>query len=463
MSFLLLVVGMIPSGAGLVDAKAGTDYVCTFGTDGSASSTFYTITSGSYTNSKGTATYNGVSYVDGQKLASATKVEFTATSDGKLILVYRCSKTTKTIVAVNGTNISAQDIVTQDDGTYIATVSVSKGAVSVTRGDGEKYLYYIEYIPDSSPAPAPAKYNVTVKDEKAATAEVTTTYEDGKEVTLSAAGTADEFLYWVNANDRVVSRNTQVTFPVYYSDTYTAVYKSAAATADYMTIFGQKYKSVAVSELSAAPEGPVRYGYTFDKWSMTVDEIKAAAEKGDTDIEVTPIYKAVTEDVSITVDGTATTYKKNTVVKASSDAANFSYWKNATTGDILSYNPEFYFFARTEVTITSVAGESSDAKGVVQKLDTVTSGTSKSFVFMFTVPKDCSIEFAGIAASSTVNDPSLTSADTLVRGRASGSTTVRYTWTKTDASTTTWNVKPILKYKDASGVVKTVEGSVVSY
>lgn len=484
MSVILLVVGMIPGGMCLVNVKAADDSVYVWNVSDNYSATAYTWSS-SDVEKYGTDDYFSFTPKSGStKIASSSKkwedgfsssvrlafgspeakLEFTTKGPSELkIWVYDNSAKYTGLYDESGTLLYTFERPTSNNAARIITQDIDNAGTYYLAGVGTSgggaYIFKVQVTEKATTTTT--SYNVTVKDEKAASTEVTNAYEDGVNVTLTA-GDAENFLYWVNGIGRVISRSSEVSFPVYYSDTYTAVYKSADTTVNYMTYFGQKYESYTVSELSEEPEGPTRYGYEFDKWSMTVEEIKAAAEAGDKDVEVTPLYREVTETISITVDGTTSSYKKNEVVKADAgEISNFSYWKDET-GNVLSYNPVYYFFASKAITITAVKDETVTPEGVVQYLDYIASGTNKSFVFMFTVPEGCHIEFAGIAASSTVTDLTLTSAGTLVRGRASDSTAVRYTWTKTNAASATWNVKPILKYKDANGNLHTIEGSVVS-
>lgn len=479
MSVVLLVVGMIPAGMSLLDVKAADDSVYVWNISESYSTAYtyessdvvkygnddyfsFTPKSGSSKISKSSKSWDD-GFSSSWRLAFGSpdaKLEFTTTRPSELKLwIYDNAEKYTGVYASDGTLLETFTRPEDKNLARIVTYDIDEAGTYYIAGVGDSgggaYIFKVQVTEK-----APVLYNVTVKDDNAETKEVTASYEDGTSITLSAANT-ENFLYWVNDIGRVVSRNAEVSFPVYYSDTYTAVYKSAAATVNYMTYFGQKYDSYTVADLTDAPAGPTRYGYEFEKWSMTVDEIKEAA-KSDNDVEVTPVYKEVTDTVNITVGTATTAYKKNEVVKAAvDDTTTFAYWKDGSD-NILSYNPVYYFFADKEITVTAVTNETVTPQGIVQSLECITSGTNKSFVFMFTVPENCHIEFAGIAASSSVENPTLTSENTLVRGRASDSTTVRYTWTKTDAASATWYVKPILKYKDADGKLNTIEGTVVS-
>ena len=102
-----------------------------FTTSGKTSS-FFTI-SGNLSTSKGTVTYNGLTLTQCLKMESATSVKFTASNAGKLTLVFVESSAT---VNVNGTKYTATK--------GIVTVSVSAGAVTITKS-GTDNLFYIDF------------------------------------------------------------------------------------------------------------------------------------------------------------------------------------------------------------------------------------------------------------------------------------------------------------------------------
>ena len=139
------------------------------------------------------------------------------------------------------------------------------------------------------------------------------------------------------------------------------------------------------------------------------------------------------------------------------------YWH--VTGDeskILSYNDLYYFYADDKInSITAKCGtDTVEKSGIITHVTSYSYGDSKTFVFEFTVPDGCTIEFAGVVASSTSTEPTLTDYE-YIRGRSSSARTYRYSWTKLNASNTTWNVRPILKYSDGQGNIMTIDTSTV--
>ena len=342
---------------------------------------------------------------------------------------------------------------------YYDEISVKPGEYYVGSAKSSIYIYKIEVEPEEEAA---TSYKVTIND---GTESKTETVKESAEYKITAKGA--NFLYWVNSYGRIVSREAEYSFPVYYSDTYTAVYKSADTTYNFMTDYDQVYKTYTASDL-AIPTSPVKYGYEFNYWKIgetkvsTIEEIKAAG--ADTDVVIKPVYKEITENVSITINGVSKEYKKNEVVTADATALeNFMYWH--VTGDeskILSYNDLYSFYADDKISsITAKCGtDTVEKSGIITHVTNYSNGNSKTFVFEFTVPEGYTIEFAGVVVSSTSTKPTLTDYE-YIRGRSSSAQTYRYSWTKLNAGNTTWNVRPILKYSDGQGNIMTIDTSTV--
>ena len=111
-------------------------------TESGTTSDFYSIT-GSIATNKGTATYNGLTLTKCLKMESSTSIKFTASSAGKLTLVFGgTTAASGKKVKVNGTSKTVGS-----DGTL--TVDVAKGAVTVTKGDAIN-LFYIVYTPSGT-------------------------------------------------------------------------------------------------------------------------------------------------------------------------------------------------------------------------------------------------------------------------------------------------------------------------
>lgn len=340
----------------------------------------------------------------------------------------------------------------------VTDIQIKKsGEYSLGASKGAIYIYKIEVTEES-------KYNVTVVD--SATTETTgkvNSKSEGETFTLKAADPTN-FLYWVNSYGRIVSRDAEYSFPVYYSDTYTAVYKSAETVVKYMTAYDQVLSEVKLSSLiktdgtvdeTVIPSNPVRYGYTFRKWSKTAGEIQAEATAGEKSIEVKPEYTLDTTTYDVTINGV--TEKNQPVNKfitvKSSLGDKFAYWSDSK-GNKLSYNSTYSFFVNDNVEIKEVStndGDKVEAEGIVTFVKQTTVNGEAVIIFEYTVPEDCTIQFAGVLADSLEDNLTMEKAK-FVGGKGTSSKTFRYTLTK--GSSGTYKVKPVLKYTNKNNELK---------
>lgn len=406
--------------------------------------------------------FNGATKYDKKtKLPTKNYIKFTADKDVKITIKWmNINGSTRSIKMLDS---SAKEVLNQE-----ATSEEKNCAKEITYKTKKEDTYYIgnggaDVLIYSIEVEPMVKFDVMINDSKSTETGNINLVVEGETFTLKAADTTN-FLYWVNSYGRIVSRDAEYSFPVYYSDTYTAVYKSEETTYNFMTDYDQVYKTYTASDL-AIPTSPVKYGYEFNYWKIgetkvsTVEEIKAAG--ADTDVVIKPVYKEITENVSITINGVTKEYKKNKEVTADATALeNFMYWYVPGDGGeskILSYSSLYSFFADDKITTISAKCGTDTVKksGIITHITNDVNGDNKTFVFEFTVPDDYKIEFAGIVASSTSAEPTLANYE-YIRGRGSNAKTVRYSWTKTDAADKTWYVRPVLKYSDAEGNVTTI-------
>ena len=288
-----------------------------------------------------------------------------------------------------------------------STFKVNSGEHAISRVGGTVYLYslkVVETVNDERTG-----YTITVKDEHATDTTVTAIYGEGTALSLSAQG--DNLLYWKNSNGVIVATGDKE-IPVYYSDTYTAVYAKTGAKVEYLTPYGGVLATYYADDVNGvdfkAPEGPTRYGYTFDGWDTDIETVKTslAAEK---DVTVSPKYKdnadlqyTITIDAT-DVDGTKDTqkYTVNTVVKASvTDTDSFACWK--VGDDVVSYNPTYYFFANRNVTVTATKNDGSEVSKGAIITEVENSADNNTAIFEYTVPDEYVMTFAGVIASTNV-------------------------------------------------------------
>lgn len=353
--------------------------------------------------------------------------------------------------------------------------NLKTGEYSITRDTTTFLLRSITVtLTDSKP------YTVIVNDEYATKTSSKNTYNEGDKITLSAEGVEKgyTFLYWKNSNGVIVasgSENATKPIPVYYSDTYTAVYAKKGAKVDYLTPYGGIYETHYYSDGDFdVPTALTKYGSTAvtknGGWELSYDEVMTKLKNGES-FEVNPVYEADTSgSFEITIDTSAIdgnapetkTYPSNKEVKASVTSENFGRWVDGK-GNTLSYNSTYYFLANRGVTVKAVAKDSEEKVGVITYIEY----TNKTIVFEYTVPNEYTMTFAGVYASTNkskvegMTEGSTELPDGVYRlgadeSRCGNYKTFRYTLKNSGSDI--WYVKPILKY---SGSEKPIVDSTV--
>ena len=170
-------------------------------------SDFFTIT-GSTSDSKGSVTYNGVTYDKCLKMEGKTNITFKAPSKGKLTLVFggTTAASGKT-VNVNGT---AATVGTDN----IVTVDVVTGNVTVTKGDAIN-LFYMVYTPSgTSETTHTHKYESKITKQATCTEAGVLTY-----TCTSTTGTCDKKTYTETIPAKGHSFSTEWTVDVEATET----------------------------------------------------------------------------------------------------------------------------------------------------------------------------------------------------------------------------------------------------
>lgn len=367
------------------------------------------------------------------------------------------------------------DTTSKDGYNDFVVEDLKAGEYSITRDTATFLLRSITVtLTDSNP------YTVTINDEYASETSSKNTYNEGDKITLSAEGVKQgkTFLYWKNSNGIIVasgSENAIKIIPVYYSDTYTAVYAKEGAKVDYLTPYGGIYETHYYSDGDFdVPTALTKYGSTAvtknGGWELSYDEVMTKL-KNDESFEVNPVYEADTSgSFEITIDTSAIdgnapetkTYPSNKEVKASVTSENFGRWVDGK-GNTLSYNSTYYFLANRDVTVKAVAKDSEEKVGVITYIEYA----NKTIVFEYTVPNEYTMTFAGVYASTNKSK---------VEGMTEGSTELpdgvymlgadesrcgnykTFRYTLKNSGSDIWYVKPILKY---SGSEKPIVDSTV--
>jgi len=305
-----------------------------------------------------------------------------------------------------------------------------------------------------------------------------TYYKDKYATVTAGSATGYYFAGWYQATTespyytgKALSEDANYTFTVTDNTNLVAVYSQSPvlkATVNFTSFYGQVLISMQLNSCDrvAFPSGPSRYGYSFTGWSMTEDGLREQIEGGSSVITVSPVYTLddMTYQVNVTQGTGGGSYKINDVVTAKAanpeEGMKFLYWKDDTSGKILSYLSTYQFYAMDDISITAYYDSTSvsvDANGIagVVKIKTNSSTQRTSFVTFHTVPEDCSIKYAGIIATSDatigMSGEGFTKDNaTYVRGKEWNGTSYRFTWTKNVSDGKTWYVRAYLIYTDAT-------------
>lgn len=468
---LLMIIGLLPVSSmvkkpmevkaedkvySIPDVQSGTSYK-----DGAVIDNFFTI-GGDMTASQPAKRVNKY----GLKFDDNNTIKFTVNSSATINIEWTVGSTGYSFVLKNDTTDETvtTDKVTTKNAFQTNTYNLAKGTYSISR---DLKALYIASITVTVKDAATSGYKVTVIDGDSKT---TATYPEGDTLKLSAKG--ENFLYWVNSNGVKVAETTTKDIPVYYSDTYTAVYGKTGNKVTYYTPYGGELATYYADENFTVPEVPTRYGYKATGWDKDIDSVKEALKSGN--VEVRPVYDNDTSlTFSITVDTSAIdsaipkaeNVEVNKEVKASVTSDDFAYWSDEN-GNPLSYNSTYYFHANRSVTVKAVkkSGSGVEKTGVITYIDY----KSKTIIFEYTVPDTYTMKFAGVLASTNKANVESATVDNRPAGvyklgadeaKCSSYKTFRYTLKNNGADT--WYTRPVLTYIDDSGVEHTIVGTTV--
>lgn len=336
---LLMIIGLLPVSS-MVKKPVATQAA-------EVEQTTYTLSADTQTLSANAKFNNGVFIVGSTAIGSTNK-----TIDGTAYKTYNFNKSsTKNLkitipegsyaeIGVEWTTSNSDKVAitldkderTVDNDNKIITSKFNVNAgehtlgTKIISGTSEKsaYIIKIEVTVKTN------KYTVIVND--GATSDPKS-YAEGDILKLSAKG--ENFLYWVNSNGVKVAETTTKDIPVYYSDTYTAVYGKTGNKVTYYTPYGGELATYYADENFTVPEVPTRYGYKATGWDKDIDSVKEALKSGN--VEVRPVYDNDTSlTFSITVDTSAIdsaipkaeNVEVNKEVKASVTSDDFAYWSD---------------------------------------------------------------------------------------------------------------------------------------
>ena len=240
----------------------------------------------------------------------------------------------------------------------------------------------------------------------------------GTSVTVNFTGT-ENFLYWVNASNKVVSTSKTYTFSMGSATTLKAVYaekEEHQAMVVFISHTQQVISSKGYTDTQEIqfPEPPIKMGATFVRWSMTEAEIRAAMATTTTGIIVVePVYEFSAGSYTVTVNYpnddtatyTATVGKITTVTAKSIDGKVFKCWKNGDT--VLGYTETLKVAPRGDLTLTAEyvdAGTTVDRLPVIALTEVSASQQGAKYAVSFTatrsVPDGYTVTEQGILVST---------------------------------------------------------------
>lgn len=221
----------------------------------------------------------------------------------------------------------------------------------------------------------------------------------GASVTVNFTG-SENFLYWVNASNKVVSTNKSYTFIMGSETTLKAVYGKARqnqATVVFISHSDQiiSSKAYTTSDTIQFPVPPIKMGCTFTGWSMTESQIRAAMASNSGIIQVRALYTEPSIACKVTVvypEGTdnqvvnAVVGKAIDVTAKDIEGKTFSYWTD-DKGTVLGYTKTLKLAPSGDMTVKAVYGENAEVKPVISMTAIDASAGNGYWVVSFTATR----------------------------------------------------------------------------
>lgn len=217
----------------------------------------------------------------------------------------------------------------------------------------------------------------------------------GASVTVNFTG-SENFLYWVNASNKVVSTEKSYTFIMGSETTLKAVYGKARqnqATVVFISHSDQiiSSKAYTTNDTIQFPVPPIKMGCTFTGWSMTEAEIRAAMASNSGIIQVRALYTEPSIACKVTVvypEGTdnqvvnAVVGKAIDVTAKDIEGKTFSYWTD-DKGTVLGYTKTLKLAPSGDMTVKAVYDQAAEAKPVITMSEVSATTANESYVVTF--------------------------------------------------------------------------------
>ena len=220
-------------------------------------------------------------------------------------------------------------------------------------------------------------------------------FAGGASVTVNFTG-SENFLYWVNASNKVVSTEKSYTFIMGSETTLKAVYGKASqnqATVVFISHSDQiiSSKAYTTNDTIQFPVPPIKMGCTFTGWSMTEADIRAAMANNSGIIQVRALYTEPSIACKVTVvypEGTdnqvvnAVVGKAIDVTAKDIEGKTFSYWTD-NAGNILGYTKTLKLAPSGDMTVKAVYDQAAEAKPVITMSEVSATTANESYVVTF--------------------------------------------------------------------------------
>ena len=217
----------------------------------------------------------------------------------------------------------------------------------------------------------------------------------GASVTVNFTG-SENFLYWVNASNKVVSTEKSYTFIMGSETTLKAVYgktRQNQATVVFISHSDQiiSSKAYTTSDTIQFPVPPIKMGCTFTGWSMTEAEIRAAMANNSGIIQVRALYTEPSIACKVTVvypEGidnevvNAVVGKTVNVTAKDIEGKTFSYWTD-DKGTVLGYTKTLKLAPSGDMTVKAVYDQAAEAKPVITMSEVSATTANESYVVTF--------------------------------------------------------------------------------
>ena len=217
----------------------------------------------------------------------------------------------------------------------------------------------------------------------------------GTSVTVKFTGT-ENFLYWVNASNKVVSTDKSYTFIMGSETTLKAVYGKARqnqATVVFISHSDQiiSSKAYTTNDTIQFPVPPIKMGCTFTGWSMTESQIREAMANNSGIIQVRALYTEPSIACKVTVvypEGVGNVVVNAVVGKAINVTAKdiegktFSYWTD-NDGNVLGYTKTLKLAPSGDMTVKAVYDEAAEVKPVITISEVSATTANESYVVTF--------------------------------------------------------------------------------